>query len=284
MQTPHAGSLSEPKRSNLRQCGSSSSGVSHFCIRTASNRSPHRSKPRWATCPFRSSPMRSFSMSGWSSDCLPLGLNHAQITLDGDASTHSLTRVCRSGEDTFETVFRNIVDASRHIRITVNGNYSRDTVHGFEPLIAQLAEAGDATGDEDHLLTRAQRTRGMSITPVRERCSWSGSDTSQHVRLHDATLRAGFDAPELAAVGPCELHERHSYAIDVDGALLSCPAFFGHGKTWGIGHGRHRAEPTLRRAARSQGAGCMRRMRQRTELRRRAASPPSGSPRGGRRE
>lgn len=168
------------------------------------------------------------------SELLPYGLVHAQITLDGDQSTHKLTRVSKKGEDTFEKIFAHAMAASRRIRVTINGNYTAATRHGFVPLLEKLSEAGLARGNK------------VSFTPALEiltsvdwngggMCTWSDADTAMHISLQEEIMRRGFDTNALGAVGPCEFHDHHSFAIDPDGTIHKCPGFLGK-PTWGIGH------------------------------------------------
>jgi uncharacterized protein len=159
-----------------------------------------------------------------------LGLRGAKITLDGDATTHARTRVSKRGEDTFERVFANLIAASRRIRVTVNGNYRDDTVHGFEPLLRKLRAAGLPPGSE---VAFSPALSGLSADEGVGPCNWSAATDYQHA-LADATMRQGFRARELHAVGPCALHDRHSFAVDPDGTVHKCPGFMGH-PSWAIG-------------------------------------------------
>jgi radical SAM protein with 4Fe4S-binding SPASM domain len=56
-----------------------------------------------------------------------------------------------------------------------------------------------------------------------------------HVAMQDEILRRGFHANRINAVGPCEFHDHHSFAIDPSGVIYKCPGFLGH-EQWGIGH------------------------------------------------
>ena len=166
-------------------------------------------------------------------DLLPYGLTTAQVTLDGDETTHCLTRVSKKGEDTFARIFANTLAASRRIRISINGNYTEQTIQGFKPLAEKLAASG---------LPRGSR---VTFTPALEgltsldwngggMCTWSDADTSLHISLQDEILRLGYDTGGLAQVGPCEFHDHHSFAIGPDGAIYKCPGFLGRAE-WAIG-------------------------------------------------
>lgn len=162
---------------------------------------------------------------------LPLGLVFAKVTLDGDETTHHLTRVHKKGEDTFARIFDNVIAASRHIRVTVNGNYGPETVHGFAPLVEKLAAAGLASGSN---LSFSPALAGLASSGAGS-CTWSGTDTSLQMALHDHILRHGFDAAPANVIGPCEFHDRHSFAIDPAGIVYKCPGFLGNPE-WAIGH------------------------------------------------
>ena len=165
---------------------------------------------------------------------VPEGLTHASVTIDGDGSTHQLTRVSKKGEDTFQRIFDHVIAASRKIRVNVNGNYTQQTVHGFLPLIDQLSDADLGDG------------ASMSFTPALEAltsvdwaggglCTWSEADTSLHVAMHDRIMQRGYRTPPLNSVGPCEYHDHHSFAIEPNGTIYKCPGFMGK-PDWSVGH------------------------------------------------
>jgi len=166
-------------------------------------------------------------------ELIPYGLRKAQVTLDGDATTHAKTRVCKSGEDTFGRILDNVIAASRLIRISINGNYQGDTIHGFGPLIRQLAQVmprGTEVSFSPALQTMSSPEGSGSGS-----CSWSGSDTRYHVALHDEAVRNGLYTSPLNVIGPCEFHDTHAFAIDPGGTIYKCPGFLGI-EDWGIGH------------------------------------------------
>jgi uncharacterized protein len=165
---------------------------------------------------------------------IPLGLTGAQVTIDGDERTHPVTRVSKKGENTFKRIFDHTIAASRRIRISINGNYQDDTVHGFGPLVRQLADAG--LSPESRIKFGPALEALSSPSGVGSgSCTFSQSDTRFQTALHDRIAGLGFDAGELHALGPCSFHERHSFSIDVEGTILACPGFLGH-RDWGIGH------------------------------------------------
>lgn len=163
----------------------------------------------------------------------PLGLAGAQVTLDGDETTHARTRVSKKGEDTFARIFGHVIAASRRIRISINGNYQTDTVHGFEPLLAKLEAAGFPDGSRVKF-SPALEVLSAAAGTGSGACNFSNSDMSRQVALHDAAIRAGFAPIPLGTIGPCEFHDHHAFAIEPSGTIYKCPGFLGRPE-WGIG-------------------------------------------------
>lgn len=167
---------------------------------------------------------------------LPFGLTRAQITLDGDGSTHSKTRISRRGEDTFERILSNAVGASKRLEVSINGNYQADTIHGFAPLLDRLHEEG-LTPDSQIKFSPALSGLGAPKGDDTRADSWAASTTEFQTAFHDEILRHGFHAPPPATVGPCSFHRHHAFAIGPHGNIYKCPAFLGE-PTWDIGHVR----------------------------------------------
>src|SRR5262249_19030110 len=165
---------------------------------------------------------------------VPLGLIGAQVTLDGDETTHSITRVSKKGEDTFARIFANVVSASRRVRINLNGNYQENTVHGFAPLLTKLREAGMRQGSKI-FFSPTLAARGAPPAAGCGACHWSGSHPDLIIALGDEIRRNGFNPGDIGAIGPCSFHSRHDYAIDPEGHLYKCPGFLGK-MDWAIGH------------------------------------------------
>ena len=164
----------------------------------------------------------------------PLGLVNAQVTLDGDETTHGITRRSKKrGEENFTSIFRNVLAASELIAVKINGNYQRDTVHGFVPLVRELARAGFPRGARIHF-SPALTALGAPADSASGACGWSGSSPEWMLALGDEVRRAGYDAGDPMMVGPCGFHRHHHYAIDPDGRLYKCPGFFGY-EEWAIG-------------------------------------------------
>lgn len=167
-----------------------------------------------------------------------LGIEHVQITLDGDAFEHDRRRKLHSGKGTFERILANIQlfigrAANLSIRVNVDGR-NRDGVHA---LIDRLAAAG--LGDQPNI--------SMYFAPV-------GSTTEpSHGVAQFCMTRKGFAAEEpeyyehaarlkLAAVpypgiggGSCIAARPEAYVVQADGELHKCWDTVGQSQ-FAVGH------------------------------------------------
>ncbi|MFH0903070.1 MAG: radical SAM protein [Pseudomonadota bacterium] len=165
---------------------------------------------------------------------LPLGLVHAQVTLDGDETTHPITRRSRIGnENTFPAILRNLRYAASKLNVTVRGNYQPNTLSGFVPLLAKLTDIGVRPGSR----VSFRPALSNAGSPIDSGCArnWSEATPKAMIGLADAVWRAGFDPGDLMVLGPCMLQQYHAYSVDPEGSIYLCPGFLGR-RDWSIGH------------------------------------------------
>jgi uncharacterized protein len=165
----------------------------------------------------------------------PLGLRGAKVTLDGDETTHPITRRSKKkDENSFQRIFDNAIAVSDLIEIYLTGNYQLETVHGFIPLIKKLKAGGLKSGSKMKF-SPALQALGVPTDAALSACNWGGSNPEYMVAFTDEARLAGFSPTDLTSIGPCAFHRRHSYSIDPDGFLYKCVGFLGKTE-WAIGH------------------------------------------------
>jgi uncharacterized protein len=164
-----------------------------------------------------------------------LGLYAAQVTLDGDDTTHAITRRSKkNAPDSYPTIFKNVIDCSGLISIIVNGNYQPDTISGFPGLIAKLRDAGLGPGTRMHF-SPALNALGAPSDSAAGSCTMGGANPEWMLGLRDRVVRAGFEAGDPVSIGPCAFHLRHFLAVDPFGNIYKCPGVLGK-EEWAIGH------------------------------------------------
>lgn len=166
---------------------------------------------------------------------VPLGLSWAQVTLDGDQTTHSITRRSKKKhEDSFATIYKNVIESSDLINIRINGNYTAETIHGFVPLLEKLAASGFKKGSRVHF-SPALQVLGAPPEAGLGGCNYGSAHPEWLLPLADEIRRHGYEPMNDANAGPCAFHRRHSYSIDSDGNIYVCPGFLGKPE-WAAGH------------------------------------------------
>jgi uncharacterized protein len=165
---------------------------------------------------------------------VPLGLRMAKVTLDGDEHTHKLTRRSKKkGDDSFATIFANVVYASQHIDLYLNGNYTSENLTGFVPLLEKLRAAGFKKGSRIHFSPALQALGAPPETGLGG-CNFAASMPEYLIPLADEIRRAGYEPNDDSEIGPCAFHRRNSVSIDPEGYLYKCPGFLGKPE-WNVG-------------------------------------------------
>lgn len=64
-----------------------------------------------------------------------LGVEHAQVTVDGPPDIHNVRRCLPSGQDTFFRILNNIKDASNYLKITIRVNVDRANAQRLDEIV-----------------------------------------------------------------------------------------------------------------------------------------------------
>ena len=191
----------------------------------------------------------------------PFGLHGVKITLDGDRATHDRLRPLRGGQGTFDRILANMAAVAPRVRLSVGGNFDVESAASYPALLELLRSQpwadriakvafkpiirGPNTGRP--LSTAAGGRTRIPLTPVAASgaplggtcmtvagrggqaspCDSCGLVDERMGWLRAQTRAHGFDTPDGAHLGPCELHRRHAYTVGPDGSLYACPGFSG---------------------------------------------------------
>jgi uncharacterized protein len=156
-----------------------------------------------------------------------LGCTHAKVTLDGDETTHDLTRPLKNGKSSFQTIWNNIREAAPVLPIHINGNYTEKTLPGFRPLIEKLRAAGFDKSQVPAVFFHP--ALAQIAAPESGVCHprMSDGDHGQYMGLIDATEEAGFATDDGIELGPCGFHNANHFAVDPKGHVYKCSGFLG---------------------------------------------------------
>jgi uncharacterized protein len=161
-------------------------------------------------------------------ELLPLGLNSAQITLDGPEELHNRQRPFVSGRGSFSAIIENLRSVYELITIKPGGNFTRENYHLFPAMLDALLEAG----------IDAAKLGPVQFSPIHPKSGVSGAHSAScsfgnepwlfeaHLFLREETLRRGF-AVEKTGMGICMIELTNNLVVNYDGSLYKCPALLG---------------------------------------------------------
>lgn len=163
---------------------------------------------------------------------VPLGLKSAKITLDGPAHVHDRYRPFKSGAGSFNSIIRNIKDTCDLIKISVGGNFDRDTWPEFSSLLDLLEHAG-LTPDVLYSVKFDPIVPPASHPHMLEK--YHGGCTVCHEPwileaegvLRAEILKRGYYIPKVQPI-MCAIENQDTFVVNFDGRLYKCPAFAGN--------------------------------------------------------
>jgi uncharacterized protein len=164
----------------------------------------------------------------------PLGLKALQVTLDGDETTHGMTRPAKKGANEFRRIWENLVAVAGRVEITLAGNYTDKTVDGFPRLLERLRQEGLTAEDITKIAWKPALMGADSPKGGACGTSWAEAGGNHLLRLTDAVKASGFVPSPILDIGPCGIHQENTFAADPHGRLFECPGFVGHPE-WAIG-------------------------------------------------
>jgi uncharacterized protein len=161
------------------------------------------------------------------------GVNSVKITIDGDETTHNLSRPFLNGKGSFQTIVNNITDQSDKLNIVLRCNYNQHNSDSILHLLDCLAERG-----------LNNQLEYIEFQPVLHRSDFVGSDNNQHCNqsvftnqqikqflcLTTEALNRGFQVNTELSGGRCPAFFKSSFLIAPTGNIFKCPAFLGNGQ------------------------------------------------------
>lgn len=163
-------------------------------------------------------------------ELLPLGLESAQLTLDGPATLHDSLRPFVSGHGSFATILANIIATCDLISLKLGGNFTRQNYRDFPLMLDALLAAG----------IDPKRLAPVQFGPVTAKSGRSGAPAGHGncvfgdepwlaeaaVWLRAETLKRGFSVLK-STMGICTIELENDLVVNYDGSLYKCPAFMG---------------------------------------------------------
>ncbi len=161
-----------------------------------------------------------------------LGLRSVKVTLDGPAHIHNRYRPFSSGAGSFDIILKNVEGCHDLFKISVGGNYTRETYPEFVSLLDILESRGltsDRLGIVKFDPVMDTEESGGALPEHRTGCL-SINDPwilDAEKLLREEILKRGYNTPK---VGPmlCAIEHRDQFVVNYNGDIYKCPGFLGH--------------------------------------------------------
>lgn len=164
-------------------------------------------------------------------ELLDLGLLGAKVTLDGPPEVHNRLRPYKSGRPSFDDILANVRKCCDMTRITLGGNFTRDTYEDFPRLIDILIQEGLTQERLDKVAfgVATQPGERYGNPEFTTGCAsleeeWMAAAT---LLLREACLGHGFRSGKVRPQ-PCMVDIATACTVNHDGGLFKCPALIGH--------------------------------------------------------
>jgi uncharacterized protein len=166
-----------------------------------------------------------------------IGINRAQITLDGSRDIHNQRRFLKGGGGTFDRILDNIVKTCDILDLQIRINIDRDN--------AKLAKDVLDEFETRDLQKRIQIYFGH-VKPFTSTCAIVNSTCLSREEFSKFSLlmtkeavSRGFNTftyPKLHLQGVCGAEKENFFVIAPDGLLFKCWAEASLGKSWSVGN------------------------------------------------
>lgn len=160
----------------------------------------------------------------------PLGLTHANVTIDGPADIHNRHRPFRSGKGSFDIIIGNIKEICDILPVNIGSNYTNENFRRI-PLLLDYFMAEGLTPDKLAYVQfyPAIQEKGEFANPdFMEGCTclnepWLGE---AWMYLREEILRRGYRSKKITPA-PCMIELNDMFVINYNGDIYKCPSLIG---------------------------------------------------------
>ena len=177
----------------------------------------------------------------------PLGFCHAQITIDGNRSTHNATRPFQNGKGTYDVIMQNLDAYAGQIRTDVLCVLNEERIEAAYELVDTLAEKGLAQRHVRVIFSpESPDYSSETVQATKKRFALDGDSLKQQerallveqVKLAIYAYKRGLLDDLLPRRTWCAMqrHDEKHLVIEPDGTLRTCPTMIGRDAEYAAGH------------------------------------------------
>lgn len=154
-------------------------------------------------------------------------LSHLQITLDGPAETHNISRPLKNGNPTFDVILKNIKAAvDQGIEVIIRVNITKININ----LISKLYEAIEEQGLKNKVQIMLRSVVSSSANPCMEHCLSESVSAGQTADIYKKAARNDWiifpNVDDMQCMGFCHAEYPCRFIIDTQGNLYKCGELF----------------------------------------------------------
>lgn len=154
-------------------------------------------------------------------------LSHLQITLDGPAETHNISRPLRNGDPTFDVILKNIKAAvEQGIEVMIRVNITKINID----LISKLYEIIEKYGLKNKVQIMLRSVVSSSTNPCAECCLSENISANKTADIYKQVAKNGWVVfpcvDDMQCMGFCHAEYPNRFIIDIQGNLYRCAELF----------------------------------------------------------
>ncbi len=160
----------------------------------------------------------------------PLGLTHANVTIDGPADIHNTYRPFRSGKGSFDLIVGNLKAVCDIVPVRIGGNYTKANFRRFPLLLDYLMSEGltpERVGNVQ-FSPATQESGEFALSDFTEGCLSFGEPwlVEAWMYLREEILRRGYRTTKVLPM-PCMMEIRDGFVINYNGDIYKCAGLIG---------------------------------------------------------
>jgi len=154
-------------------------------------------------------------------------LSHLQITLDGPAETHNVSRPLKNGDPTFDIILNNIkIAVEQGIEVMIRVNITKLNIN----LISKLYDAIEKQGLKNKVQIMLRSVVSSAVNPCKEHCLSENVSADKTADIYKQVAEDGWvvfpNVDNMQCMGFCHAEYPNRYIIDIQGNLYRCGELF----------------------------------------------------------
>ncbi|MBI5640967.1 MAG: geopeptide radical SAM maturase [Nitrospirae bacterium] len=160
----------------------------------------------------------------------PLGLNSAGITLDGPKAVHDISRPFKTGNGSFDVIFKNMGDVCKSVDIQLGGNFTQENYHEFPKLLDYMIDNGFTPEkvSDVKFAPVLKETVGIAPPDFHDGCESLNEPWlfEAGIFLREEIMKRGYITARINPIA-CMMEYKDVLVVNHNGEIYKCPGLIG---------------------------------------------------------